>query len=277
MNAADTSDDLIARLLASISSDIDASAPPRRVALSGLQGSGKSTLAARLHYAANAAGMATVTCSLDDFYLPRERRLDLARTVHPLLATRGVPGTHDVDLLMATIDALDCASADKPAWIPRFDKGRDDRLSPAQWTRVDRPPQLLLFEGWCVGVDAQHDAALDEPINALEREADADGRWRRWVNQRLRDDYAPLWRRFDRLVVLQAPSFDVVTEWREQAEQPLRDTYAPHAMDAVTLRRFVAHYERLSRHALATLPARADVVLRLDRQRQIVAFDTKPR
>lgn len=217
--------------------------------------------------------------ALDDFYLGRRGRARLAREAHPLLATRGVPGTHDPALLGRVLDELARASARHPARIPRFDKGRDTRLPPSRWRSVDQPPHLILLEGWCVGVPAQEPHELAAPINALERTEDRDGRWRGWVNARLGADYAALWRRLDRLLVLEAPDFAVVRRWRDEPERALRLRRAPQAMDASALRRFVMHYERLSRHALRVLPERADlrVLLNADRTlRDILAPGSVP-
>jgi D-glycerate 3-kinase len=255
-----TLDALIARMRGSA---------PHLAGLSGLQGSGKSTFAIQLANAANARGIATQILSLDDFYLGRRARLQLARAVHPLLATRGVPGTHDIGLLMRSLDALGAASPRHPARLPRFDKGRDTRLAPSRWRRVDAAPALVILEGWCVGVPAQAAAALRTPLNALERHEDRNAHWRRWVNAQLAGDYARLWARLDTLIVLQAPGFAVVSRWRDEQEHALRLRAAPHAMDAAALRRFLMHYERLSRHALATLPARADIRLLLGRNRNV--------
>ncbi len=251
---------------------LQAKLPARRgaallVGLSGLQGSGKSTFACQLADAVQAGGIATQRLSLDDFYLGRRARLRLARDVHPLLATRGVPGTHDLDLLQRTLDDLAQASPRTPARIPRFDKGRDTRLAPSRWRAVDAAPRLVLLEGWCVGVPAQNANALARPLNALEREDDHDGRWRNWVNAQLADRYARLWQKLDKLITLEAPDFVVVSGWRDDQESALRRRGAPHAMDHSALRRFLMHYERLSRHALREVPARADlrIVLREDR------------
>ncbi|HET9049519.1 MAG TPA: kinase [Chiayiivirga sp.] len=241
---------------------------PLVLGLSGLQGSGKSTLAAQL--IAAAAPLPAVSLSLDDVYLTRAERRQLAQTVHPILITRGVPGTHDVGLLHRALDALPHASPNQSVWLPRFDKGADDRMAPAQWLAVTRPPALIILEGWCLAIPAQTDAALIEPINALERDEDTDGRWRHYVNAQLRGAYAELWRRIERLVVLQAPGFEVVSRWRDQQEHALRERQAPQAMDAATLTRFIAHYERLSRHALAVLPERADTLVRLGAQREVL-------
>ena len=240
---------------------------PRLLGVSGLQGSGKSTLAAQLVVAAAARGLRTLSISIDDFYLGRAARRQLAREVHPLLITRGVPGTHDVALALRTLDALRVASPQQPAHVPRFDKGRDTRLPPSRWARVRYTPDLIVLEGWCVGVPPQSRAALRVPVNSLERDEDPDGCWRAWVNAQLAAHYTALWQRLDRLVLLQAPNYNVVTRWRDQQERALRARGAPRALSPTALRRFVLHYERLSRHALATLPARADLRIVLDAQR----------
>jgi D-glycerate 3-kinase len=151
---------------------------PRVVGLSGLQGSGKSTLAAQVVATARADGIDAVTLSIDDFYFGRAARKRLARTVHPLLITRGVPGTHDVPLALLTLDALRTASPQNPARLPRFDKGLDTRLPPSRWRSVSRPPRFIIFEGWCVGVPPQTAGELKRPINALERDEDTQAIWR---------------------------------------------------------------------------------------------------
>ena len=246
--------------------------PPRRAALvglSGLQASGKSTLAAQLAATARKRGIATEVLGLDDLYLGRRDRAALARNVHPLLATRGVPGTHDVALLVETVRALSDASPRRPARIPHFDKGRDTRLPPSRWRRVTSPPKLILLEGWCIGVPPEAERALIRAINPLELREDPDARWRTWVNTRLAREYAALWQRLDALIVLRAPSFEIVSRWRDEPERALHKRGAPRAMSRATLRRFLMHYERLSRHALRTLPERADIVVALDASRRV--------
>ncbi|PII16789.1 kinase [Stenotrophomonas indicatrix] len=237
------------------------------LAISGLQGSGKSTLAAQVVARAQARGLNAATLSIDDVYLTRAQRQRLARQVHPLLITRGPPGTHDLPLAHAVLDAV---AARQPLALPRFDKLADERLPEAQWPQLQTPLDLLVFEGWFLGTPAQDDAELDVPLNALEREADADGRWRRWCNQALAHDYPALWQRCDRLWFLQPPDFSVVPRWRWQQEQNLQAAQpGRHGMNRPQLERFVQYYERVSRQALRALPAIADRVVALDAQRQV--------
>lgn len=247
---------------------------PLRVGISGVQGSGKSTLAQQLKAVLVQRGVATTHFSLDDFYLTHSERLRLAREVHPLLVTRGVPGTHDHVWLADTLDQLSTASADRPVAIPRFDKRSDDRVAPNQWQTVTALPEVILFEGWCVGVPAQSDAALVEPVNALERDEDRDGVWRRWVNAMLREHYQPIWDSLDTLIVLQAPSFDVVKRWRGESERERREQGDDHEMSTDQLAFFIAHYERLSTQSLATLPRVANCLLRLDADRNVLAIES---
>ncbi|HMM68469.1 MAG TPA: kinase [Dokdonella sp.] len=244
---------------------------PLLIGLSALQGSGKSTFAAQLVAVANRCGISALALSIDDFYYGRRQRNTLAREVHPLLAVRGVPGTHDIGLLARTLDALAVAQPRAPACLPRFDKGRDTRLPPSRWRRITRRPQWIVLEGWCVALQAQQPAQLCKAVNRLERDDDADGRWRGFVNARLAGEYACLWRRIDRLLVLQAPGFEVVGRWRDEQEQVLRRRGAARAMSREGIRRFIEYTERLSRHALATLPRRADLLLELDVNRDVTA------
>ncbi len=237
------------------------------LAISGLQGSGKSTLADAVVAAARRHGQAAATLSLDDLYLTAAQRRALAAEVHPLLCTRGPPGTHDLALADAVLDAV---TAGRPLRLPRFDKLADDRLPERDWPRVDAPLDLLVVEGWCVGVPAEPQDALETPLNALERDEDAQGAWRGYCNQALQTRYPALWRRLDRLWALQAPSFEIVTAWRGQQERGLVAAHPGRAgMDARQLARFLQHYERVSRQALRTLPSHADHTLWLDESRRI--------
>ena len=240
--------------------------PPVRplvLGLCGAQGSGKTTLAQALRVRLEQAGITAAVLSLDDLYLMRAEREVLAQTVHPLLRTRGVPGTHDVPLGQAVFAALDRGEA---AALPRFDKALDDRLPPAAWDRVPAGVQVVIFEGWCVGARPQAEAALAQPVNALERDDDPDGVWRRYVNAALAGPYQALFARIDVLALLAAPGFDSVLGWRGQQEQELRaraGVNAPGVMGDAALVRFIQHYERLTRHMLTEMPPRADILARL--------------
>ncbi len=247
---------------------LDSGNRPAVLAISGLQGSGKSTLAAQVAALARARGLQAATLSIDDVYLTAAQRRHLAAAVHPLLATRGPPGTHDIPLALSVFDAV---HAGRPLRLPRFDKLADDRLPESGWTSIGAPLDLLVFEGWFLGTTAQPPGDVIEPINELERVDDPDGRWRRRCNEALARDYPALWAQWDRLWFLQPPDFDVVVQWRWQQEHALRQSSArPGGMDRQQVGRFVQHFERVSRQALRTLPGLADRVLPLDARRQVL-------
>lgn len=244
---------------------------PLIVGINGAQGSGKSTLAERLRHALERRHhLRAVVCPIDDFYLPRAAREALARSAHPLLVTRGVPGTHDVELLMRVLQRIRDGAAVR---LPRFVKAHDDRASDGG-ERVSGRVDVVLFEGWCVGTPPQGADALAAPINALEAEEDRDGRWRAYVDAQLAGPYAEVFGLLDRLVFLQAPGFEVVHGWRleQEAGNAAAAEGATRVMDAAALHRFIAHYERLTRHALRVLPACADVVIELDDRRRATAI-----
>ncbi|GGA34641.1 kinase [Dyella nitratireducens] len=244
---------------------------PYVLGLSGLQGSGKSTLARVIKAQADHRGWPTEVLALDDFYYSRSEREALAHQVHPLLKTRGVPGTHEIELLLSVLAALPNASEKFPVTWPRFDKGRDTRMPPSRWPHTTRPPRLVVVEGWALGLRPQLESALEDPVNELERTEDPDGRWRHWVNKQLRA-YQPVWRKLDALIVLQAPNWEVIREWRSETEKDLLARGAPLAMDATAMQRFLLHFERLSRHALATLPVLADTCVEYDTHHHVMGL-----
>lgn len=249
---------------------------PLVVGVCGSQGSGKSTVCNTLTMRFTQSGLRVANLSIDDLYLPLAARVNLAEQVHPLLRTRGVPGTHDTKLGVHTLQAL-AHSGRVP--LPRFDKAIDDRRPPQEWDSLEGPAQLVLFEGWCVGARPQTLEALDQPVNALEANEDVDGRWRRYVNDALGGEYQRLFAKLDMLVLLAAPSFDVVLEWRTQQEHDLRAQAkgaTSGVMSDAELVRFIQHYERLTRHILIEMPARADLVVRLGPDRSVIGSSRRP-
>ena len=235
--------------------------------INGAQGTGKTTLADYLKLALEIEyGWHVAVLSIDDFYLTKAERNQLAQDTHPLLVKRGVPGTHDVRMLVDCIERLRALEPDNPMTLPRFDKAHDDRASPDSWPTVAGPIDLIILEGWCVGSQSQSEESLTQAINTLEEQRDASGDWRRYVNEQLQGPYAELFAQLDGLVCLQAPSFDAIYRWRVEQEEKLAESSghsATNIMSREQIARFIQHYERLTRTNLETLPATADVVLEL--------------
>ena len=211
----------------------------RIVSITGSQGSGKSTFARILVQQLNELGVQAACVSLDDFYLSKQSRTQLGRNIHPLLATRGVPGTHDCRRLGDVLAQFAGSKGVLSLSLPQFDKGLDDRVRD---THVSA--ELLVFEGWCLGVQPQPQPLLQEPVNELERLEDPQGTWRQWCNQQIRQHYQGLWDFVDAWMLLQPPEFAQVIEWRRQQEMDLVPT---QRMSETALQRFIQHYERLTR------------------------------
>ena len=246
---------------------------PPIIGICGAQGTGKSTLAEFLAAELNdVAAWSVAVLSMDDFYLPRAGRRALSRTIHPLLATRGPPGTHDCEMMGDYLRRLGRLRDGESMALPRFDKSRDDRAPPEAWPRVTGPLNAIILEGWCLGVPPQDAGELTAPVNDLEAQHDRDARWRTYVNNRLGNEYAEVFSRLDRLIFLRTPDMDAVLRWRSEQESKLiANTSAgqPGIMDAPQLREFVQHFERLSRVAIARLPATADVTLVLEASHEV--------
>lgn len=254
---------------------------PLVLGINGAQGSGKSTLAKILVLLLEQAFDKTViSLSIDDLYKTRAQRRELAETVHPLLVTRGVPGTHDVELGIELLTRLKQGVNSKLA-LPVFDKASDDRLPESNWTQVKAKPDIIIFEGWCVGAVAEDATSLQQPINELETTEDADGSWRHYVNEQLAGPYQQLFDLIDVLLMLKVPDFDKVFEWRGLQEQKLQASLpdsqrqANNTMSEAELKRFIMHYERITRLTLDEMPSRANVVLALDANHQIAQVSAR--
>ncbi len=233
------------------------------VGVAGPQGCGKTTLVK----AYTAFHPQTAHFSLDDVYLDASERRKLAAAAHPLFATRGPPGTHDLGLLRDTLDALQSADPDSRTLLPAFDKVTDN---PAPRTRrpvFEGRPQLILIDGWCLGAASQPADKLETPLNRLESNEDPRGKWRRAVDDHLTLPYAVAFQRLDAILYLRAPSFDVVPDWRCEQEEGLLGRPLTSA-DRDRIGRFVQHYERITRHMMAG-GRRADVEIQLDTRRNV--------
>lgn len=228
------------------------------IGVNGAQGSGKSTLCYFLEILLEEAGFKTVTLSIDDIYLPKAERKKLADETHPLFVTRGVPGTHSAALGRSIINNL-CDG--RPATIPIFDKGSDDRR--AETRVINGPVDIILFEGWCVGARPQTEEQLSQPVNRLESMEDLDGTWRRTVNEHLGAEYTRLFSMIDLMVMLKVEDFSVVHANRTLQERKLaeKSPHSPNLMNDAEITRFCAHYERLTRHILRDMPKWADIVI----------------
>ena len=243
---------------------------PFVVGVTGGQGSGKSTFCRLLACWLEAAhGLHVVVVSIDDLYRTRSERLRLAQEVHPLCAIRGVPGTHDVALGVALFASFDAALSDSHTCVPRFDKRTDDRAESAQWDEVVGRPDVVLFEGWCVGASVP---PAGEPTNDREAQDDPDGTWRAWSDAALRNDYGALFGRLDAQILIEVASMQAVRQGRWTQEKRRWDAArrtgsvadSPGLLTEAEVNEYVDLFERHTLHILDTMPAHADVLITQD-------------
>ena len=240
------------------------------VGVNGAQGSGKSTVSSCIEWLCiNCFNEKAVTFSIDDIYLTKSQRQNLGESVHPLLVTRGVPGTHDTRLGRSLINTLKNAEEGSVTRIPRFDKANDDRCCNDDWIVYQGKADVIILEGWCVGANPQKEDALMTPVNELEQKEDEDAAWRIWVNERLKREYNELFDLIDLQIFLKIPDFDKVLEWRSLQEKKLQSNASGNAiMDEIALKRFIQHYERITRHCLATMGETSDISIGINDQHQ---------
>jgi D-glycerate 3-kinase len=243
---------------------------PLLIGISGSQGSGKSSLASYLAQTFELAHF-----SLDDVYHTKAHRLNLACDIHPLFATRGPPLTHDLDLAIQIIEQLSTAKPGDRTLLPVFDKLADDRVPASRWPQFIGKPRAILVEGWCLGATPLDGVDLALPINDLERDGDGNALWRSAWNNALKQDYQPFFSRFDAILDLAAPSFEIVLDWRCQQEEGLLglEQGALPAARRTQIARFVAHFERLTRHMLAG-GVNATATAKLDQDRRLIDMQT---
>jgi D-glycerate 3-kinase len=258
-------------LLYDIIQDLRARNPDRvpLVGVAGAQGSGKS-------YQCRILAMTNqprfVHFSLDDVYQPRDIRIDMMVEVHPRFITRGPPGTHDLSLANRTLDGL---LQGRPVRLPRFDKATDDQVPQADWPIHKGLPEAVLMDGWCLGADPLGDEALGEPINEIEAEDASErfGYWRRFVKMYLAGEYQTFFDRFDAMIYLRPPSWEIVRAWRGQQE--VETLGRPLTSDEETdLDRFVMHYERITR-AMMDGHHRAKWIVHLDEARKVTRIEER--
>ncbi|HIK64919.1 MAG TPA: hypothetical protein EYG02_07800 [Henriciella marina] len=240
---------------------------PHLVFISGAQGIGKSTA---LRSAIEALGPRAIGLGIDDFYLPKSERERLAAEVHPLFATRGPPGTHDVPLLMETLTALRTVRPGSAISLPRFSKRDDDRGEPTVLTPEERP-SLIILEGWLMGAAPDPSAPSDAPLNSIEAE-DQTGAWRQYQEEQLAGPYARLWDLADSFIHLDAPDFETVLGWRLQQEAENLGKAPGTLREAETrwVERFIQHYKRLTRRMLSGQRRDGHVIkVRVDRSVEV--------
>lgn len=186
---------------------------PLFVAIQGPQGSGKTYLTRLLQKSLSEPpnALQVAVLSIDDLYLPHNALLSLSaqHPDNPLWRGRGQPGTHDVQLGVTLLDALQKRSKDIE--LPRFDKslfnGEGDRLPMDGSGTIVRPSvDLVILEGWCTGfypiseeeLDKRWNGVWQDVVHALDLHEQHVGTKEniRQINAKLHE-YVNLWSFFD--------------------------------------------------------------------------------
>jgi D-glycerate 3-kinase len=196
------------------------------IGIQGPIGIGKTTLAAAMQQLLTGLGFTAQHISIDDYYLPYEARVRIARK-HPhnpyYQVSRGMPGTHDVDALHETVTRAKQGDA---FTIPSFDKslhgGKGDVLP--EETHVEGACDFILLEGWFVGWrDRTHYVSTvcrDARTAAMLHDLDPGGTHAKQVFDNLAP-YVQVWDLLDVMTVLRPQDIMLVSEWRRQQEQQL--------------------------------------------------------
>ena len=240
------------------------------IGLTGGQGSGKSTISNILKILLKENfNLETVIFSIDDFYKTFKERKIMSKNVSSLFLTRGVPGTHDTKMILNSIKALK-NSRFKKILIPKFNKGFDDRESKSKWLRVNKKPNIVIFEGWCVGAEPQKKKDLLVPVNELEKHKDKNKIWRYKVNEELKKNYKKIFQLIDKIIFLKVPSFKHVFKWRLLQEKKLRIiSKGSKTMSGNQIKNFIMYYERLTKHMLKTFIYKADSIVKVDKKHKL--------
>ncbi len=221
---------------------------PLLIGISGGQGSGKSTITQVLKIIFQSYFNLNIVCfSIDDFYKTASDRKKMSKIVHPLFLTRGVPGTHDCKRLYKTIKTLSKKKFNGVK-IPKFDKSNDDRLKVKYWQNIKKKPDIIIFEGWCVGAKPQQFTKLKKSINILEKMEDTKLTWRKKVNNELKTSYKKIYNLLDKKIYLKVPNFKYVLKWRLLQEKKLRLSSRKKTMNNDQIKRFIMFYERVTKN-----------------------------
>ena len=239
--------------------------------LSGGQGSGKTTVSKILKIIFRKFFKRKIyVSSIDDFYKTLKERSKISIKIHPLLKTRGVPGTHDAELILNFFKII-MKKKFKKIKLPKFEKAIDDRIKKKYWINVKYKPEIIILEGWCVGAKPQPNYLIKKPINILEKYEDKDSKWREFVNTKLKKEYKKLFNMIDHFIFMKIPDFKAVFRWRLLQETKLKKKSHSNKkiMSYKELKRFIMFYQRITLQMIKDLSKSASVIMLLKKNHEI--------
>ena len=246
---------------------------PLIVGLAGGQGSGKTTISSILSLILKKYFKLKVfKISIDDFYKTKKQREILSKNKHSLLLTRGVPGTHDIKIMLDFFRKIKTKNF-KSLKLPKFNKANDDRYKKKHWYKLKSRPDVVIFEGWCVGAKPQSLRLLKKPINALEKAYDKSLKWRRFVNLQLKTNYKKLYSQLDSLLYLKVKNFNLLKKWRIKQEEKLwlkaKSRKNLKIMNKKEVINFMQTYQRITEQMFKDAPKYSSIIMNLNKNHQI--------
>ena len=246
---------------------------PLIIGVAGGQGTGKTTITSilslilRIYFKLN-----VFKVSIDDFYKTRNERYKLSKKIHQMLMTRGVPGTHDIKIILDFFKQAKDKNFRKIK-IPNFNKAIDDRFPKKNWYNIKQRPDVIIFEGWCVGARAESNKTLKRAINSLEKVNDQKLIWRKYVNNQLKNSYKKLYSQLNCLIYLKAKNFSLLQKWRMKQENKLwlktKKKSNHKIMSKGDVINFMQTYQRITQNMFKFAPKYSTIILNLNSNHQI--------
>ncbi len=241
--------------------------------MSGGQGTGKTTISSLIKIILTKYFKLKVfRISIDDFYKTRKERIGLSKRIHNMLLTRGVPGTHDIRMMTNFFKKIKSKNF-KRLKLPTFNKAIDDRFDRKYWYDLKVKPDVIIFEGWCVGARSEKNTTLKKSINLMEKTKDQKQIWRRYVNQQLKSKYKNLYSQLNCLIFLKAKNFSVLQKWRLKQERKLKakskNKSKSKIMNKEDVLNFMQTYQRITQNMFKNTPKYASIIFNLNSNHQI--------
>ena len=246
---------------------------PYFVGLAGGQGTGKTTISSLMRIILiKYFKLKVFRISIDDFYKTRKERISLSKRIHPMLLTRGVPGTHDINMMLSFFKKVKNKKF-KRLKLPTFNKAIDDRSNKKSWYELNEKPDVVIFEGWCVGAKSETNNTLKKTINSMEKTKDQKKIWRKYVNYQLKSKYKNLYSQLNCLIYLKAKNFNLLQKWRLKQERKLwiksKMKSNSKIMSKGDVINFMQTYQRITQNMFRYMPKYASIIFNLNSNHQI--------
>ena len=240
-----------------------------KIMIAGSQGSGKSSLSKLIKlYLQKFYHKSVIIISIDDFYLTKKKRTQLSKNLHRLFLTRGVPGTHDLNLLTKKIKQI--LNKEFPMYLPIFNKVTDTRKR--TYKKILKA-DVIIFEGWCAGAQPVDHNYLKKNFNNLEKYEDKNFIWRNSYNKYL-NEYQKIFSKFNYFIYFQFNQWDHVLNWKYKQELELRDKKKDLALKNY-LKEFIQYYEKVSKWMHLKVPKYCNILIKLDAHQKIKSINLK--